>query len=289
MSSRRPWRPPSSSKSWKHATGATPPRWRPAARARGLRAGAHPRRRRHGQRGRQRHSGYAAGRNRTAAARRPAASRGRALAALPGGSANVFAGALGLPRDPVDATGQILQALDRGPRAHHRPGHGRRPVLHVQLRARPRRRGGARGPGPAGARPAGHARRCTSGWRCASSTGRPTGSHPAHAGSSGQDGRPEGPVFLGIVSNTAPWTYLGGRQVNANPRARFDTGLDVFALRSMSSFSTFYALGQMLTTTGGAAARPQLLTLHDQPAVTLRPTGRSPFRSTASTSASASW
>src|SRR5262249_60977211 len=37
-----------------------------------------------------------------------------ALAALPGGSANVFTGALGLPRDPVDATGQILRAMADG-------------------------------------------------------------------------------------------------------------------------------------------------------------------------------
>src|SRR5258708_32060684 len=37
-----------------------------------------------------------------------------ALAALPGGSANVFTGALGLPRDPVDATGEILRALAAG-------------------------------------------------------------------------------------------------------------------------------------------------------------------------------
>lgn len=34
-----------------------------------------------------------------------------ALAALPGGSANVFVRALGLPPDPVDATGQVLAAL----------------------------------------------------------------------------------------------------------------------------------------------------------------------------------
>ncbi len=34
-----------------------------------------------------------------------------ALAPLPGGSANVFTGALGLPRDPIDATGQILRAV----------------------------------------------------------------------------------------------------------------------------------------------------------------------------------
>ena len=42
--------------------------------------------------------------------RRPAP----ALAALPGGSANVFARALGLPPDPVDATGQVLSALAAG-------------------------------------------------------------------------------------------------------------------------------------------------------------------------------
>ncbi len=34
-----------------------------------------------------------------------------ALAVVPGGSTNVFARALGLPGDPVEATGQILDAL----------------------------------------------------------------------------------------------------------------------------------------------------------------------------------
>jgi len=37
-----------------------------------------------------------------------------ALAALPGGNANVFTRAAGLPADPVDATGQVLQALAEG-------------------------------------------------------------------------------------------------------------------------------------------------------------------------------
>ena len=39
-----------------------------------------------------------------------------ALAALPGGSANVFTRALGLPADPVDATGRLLAALTGGGR-----------------------------------------------------------------------------------------------------------------------------------------------------------------------------
>src|SRR6476620_6432626 len=36
-----------------------------------------------------------------------------ALAALPGGSTNVFARTLGLPDDPVEATGVLLDALGR--------------------------------------------------------------------------------------------------------------------------------------------------------------------------------
>jgi len=36
-----------------------------------------------------------------------------ALAVLPGGSTNVFARSIGLPNDPVEATGQLLGALDR--------------------------------------------------------------------------------------------------------------------------------------------------------------------------------
>jgi len=42
------------------------------------------------------------------------ASKLPALAALPGGNANVFTRALGLPADPIDATGRILDALRCG-------------------------------------------------------------------------------------------------------------------------------------------------------------------------------
>ena len=152
----------------------------------------------------------------------------------------------------------------RAARAHYRPRDGRRPVLHVQFRPRPGRRGGPGGPGPARARPAGHARRCTSGWRCASSTGRRTAGIRASRSSRTADPA-VGPVFLGIVSNTAPWTYLGRREVHANPQAGFDTGLDLFALRKMSTFSTFSAIGKMLTVTGGEMNGRNVLSYHDQP------------------------
>ena len=46
--------------------------------------------------------------------RRPPRGMPAALAVVPGGSANVFARALGMPRDPVEATAQLLRALGAG-------------------------------------------------------------------------------------------------------------------------------------------------------------------------------
>lgn len=190
-----------------------------------------------------------------------------ALAPLPGGSANVFAGAIGLPRDPVDATGQLLQALAEGRmrtvsvgqadgryftfnsglgldaevvravqglRAHGRPVT---PLLYVRLALRQFYR----------------------------QTDR---RHPAiTVDLPGQS--PEGPVYLCIVSNTAPWTYLGSREVHANPRAGFDTGLDLFALRSMSSLSVLSAVGRMLTSRSERVHGRKVSSFHDQPSVRL--------------------
>ena len=92
------------------------------------------------------------------------AGTGTALAALPGGSTNVFARIIGLPDDPIEAAGQLLDALDRGAINQHRARSGRRAALPVPLRHRVRRgRGGAgREPRPAealGRAPAVHLRR----------------------------------------------------------------------------------------------------------------------------------
>ena len=191
-----------------------------------------------------------------------------ALAALPGGSANVFTGAVGLPRDPIDATGQILRAvaehrvrtiglgtangryftfnaglgLDaevvravQGLRAHGEPVT---PALYVRLALRQFYR----------------------------QTDR---RHPCLVIERDHQ-PPDDPVFIAIVSNTAPWTYLGSREVNANPQAGFDTGLDVFALRKMSTFSTFTAIGKTLTASDGTLRGRSVLAYHDEPCLTLR-------------------
>jgi diacylglycerol kinase family enzyme len=45
-------------------------------------------------------------------------------------------------------------------------------------------------------------------------------------------------LYLVMVANTAPWTYLGSRPIGPFPRASFDTGLDLYALRSLHTITT---------------------------------------------------
>jgi diacylglycerol kinase family enzyme len=190
-----------------------------------------------------------------------------ALGALPGGNANVFTRAIGLPADPVDAAGHILQALSEGRYRSVGLGlagdryftfnaglgldaevvravDGRRalgrtatPALYVRMTLRQFYRVTDRHHPPLMLERAGHA--------------------------------PVGPLFLGAVVNTTPWTYLGRRPVHTNPEASFDSGLDVFALRSMRTISTLRTIRQMLSPARPPRGR-NVLTLHDQAELTMR-------------------
>src|SRR5262249_4834925 len=61
--------------------------------------------------------------------------------------------------------------------------------------------------------------------------------------------RPGEPAESGLawlsVQNTAPWTYLGGRPIDPNPLASFDSGLDVLALRVLRLPSTARTVAQV--------------------------------------------
>lgn len=191
-----------------------------------------------------------------------------ALAALPGGSANVFTRAVGLPPDPVDAAGQILQALAEG--RSRSIGVGLAGERYFTFNAGlgldaevVRAVDGCRAAGQA-ATPALYIRMTLRQYYRVTDR-----RHPALMLE--RDGNPAvGPLFVGIVSNTAPWTYLGRRPVNPNPQAGFDSGLDVFALRSLRTASTLRAIGQMLSTTGRPPRGRNVLSLHDVAEVTLR-------------------
>lgn len=186
-----------------------------------------------------------------------------ALAVVPGGSANVFARALGVRRDPVEATHGLLSALDAGRR--RRIGLGR-----VDAEAGPRWFGFNAGVGwdadvvarverhrerGRAASPARYVRSALlAHLRMLRSAPRLTIELPG--------GRTEHGLRSAAVSNTDPWTYLGRRPVHSNPGSSFDTGLGLFALRSMATISVLHHIGQMLRTRADPAGR-NLLRLDD--------------------------
>jgi diacylglycerol kinase family enzyme len=190
-----------------------------------------------------------------------------ALAALPGGNANVFTRAVGTPPDLVDAVGQVLDSLARG--RHRRIGVGQAGDRYFTFNAGlgldaevVRAVDGYRSRGLAASTPL-YVRMTVRQFYLVTDR-----RHPALTLE--RDGHsPVGPLFLGIVSNTSPWTYLGRRPVYTNPRAGFDSGLDLFALRSLGSVSLFRTLGQMLSADRPPHGRT-VLTLHDQGELTLR-------------------
>ncbi len=193
-----------------------------------------------------------------------------ALAPIPGGSANVFVRTLGIPTDPIDATGAILEAIRAG--RERRIGLGQAGGRYFTFSA--------------GLGLDAEVIRAVEGHRA---DGRPAS--PAlyfwtalqHFYSVTDRRKPAltlerdgeaaiGPLFIAIVSNASPWTYLGNRPVNPNPRAGYDTGLDVFALRRLRTLGTLHALRQMTAGRGSPPHGRHVVSLHDQAEITLRST-----------------
>ncbi len=199
--------------------------------------------------------------------RRTAASL-PALAPLPGGSANVFTRALGLPADPVEAAGRILSGLAAG--RDRSIGLGLAGDRYFTFNA--------------GLGLDAEVVRLVEGLRAQGRTATPAlyirmalrqyyrvtdRRHPAL--SLERDGKPPvGPLFLGIVSNTAPWTYVGRRAVQTNPEAGFDSGLDVLAFRSLRTIGTLRALRQMLSSADRSPRGRHLVSMHDEAGLTIR-------------------
>lgn len=197
---------------------------------------------------------------------RPPAERLPALAAVPGGSTNVFARALGLPREWPEATSVILEGL-RGGRART-IGLGRADdryftfcaglgldaaVIHRVEQAR--HRGRVSTPGL-------YLRSIVSQYVVGAER-----RHPAirleRPGESTL-----GELATAVIQNTAPWTYVGDREVNPNPDASFDLGLDVLAMRRLRASSTTRLVTQSLSRRPNPHGR-QILRLHDLEEFTL--------------------
>jgi diacylglycerol kinase family enzyme len=190
-----------------------------------------------------------------------------ALAVVPGGSTNVFARTLGVPDHPVEAIAEILEALRA--RRSRLIGLGRADDqwftftagfgfdAEVVRRVERRRRAGDPLTATRYVRTA-----------VAHFFLRYDRRHPAITlERPGAD--PQAGLYYAIVSNTAPWTYLGDHPVNPNPKAAYERGLDVFAPRTMWTAPTLWYLGQILSRRREPRGR-RLVQLQDLSEFTLR-------------------
>jgi diacylglycerol kinase family enzyme len=185
-----------------------------------------------------------------------------ALAVVPGGSTNVFSRALGRSLDPVEATGEILDSI--------RAGRTRLVPLGTASA-----RTGADGTAPGWTAPRWFVFAAGMGFdadvisrveaqraRGRRSTGSLYIGASVNAFLLGRDRRrppmtleqpgepPVDGLFLALVSNVSPWTYLGDRPINPSPEASLDTGLDVFAMGRVGVARMLHHLRQTM------AARP---------------------------------
>ncbi len=193
-----------------------------------------------------------------------------ALIVIPGGSANVFARALGLPNDPVEATGAVLEALREGRRRSVGLGQA---IWEDQSRYFTFCSGlgfdaeviraveGLRGAG----RKATPARYVNTALRHYMATDK---RHPAMTLTGPGIPTEEG-IFMGIISNVSPWSYVGTRPVAPTPWASFETGLDLLGLKRMGLVSMTSLIRQVLTERDTLPAGRHLVQLHDEPEFTL--------------------
>lgn len=185
------------------------------------------------------------------------------LTPLPGGGTNVFARTLGLPRDAVEAAGVLLERIRDGAaprRVNLGVVNGRRfafcagvgfdaaVVRNVEKRARLKRQ-------------IGDAFFVSTALRTfffGTNRRRPLltirRADEEHRG-----------LFVTVVCNSNPYTYLGARPFQLCPHADLDEGLDIMALRTMRTASTLRAVLRAFGR-GGHVRMKSVLSLHDRPA-----------------------
>ncbi|REH55851.1 diacylglycerol kinase family enzyme [Kutzneria buriramensis] len=172
-----------------------------------------------------------------------------ALGVVPGGSANVFARALGLPRDPVEATHRLLLAIESGSRREvglglvepansdsrwftFNAGLGWDADVVAEVERR---------------------RDKTASPLLYASIALANYLRQMMTATDLQIELPDGTretTRLAFVSNTDPWTYLGAKPIHMNPGCSFDGGLGLFALRSLAPPTIARTLSQILLPLG---------------------------------------
>jgi diacylglycerol kinase family enzyme len=165
-----------------------------------------------------------------------------ALGIVPAGSTNVFIRALGLPNDPIEATGHLLEGLRTGARRTVSMGLADdryfcfaaglgfdAAIVHGVER---QRRKGKRST---------HVLYARVGVREFLRADR---RHPQlHVEL--PDGTDLEDVYFTIVANADPWTYVGNRPLRPTPQVRLDTDLALYARRRMSTPGMLFSMARL--------------------------------------------
>ena len=177
---------------------------------------------------------------------RPAADTLPAVAVVPGGSANVFARALGISPDPIEATNQLIDLLGA-----HRGAWRRIGLMDCVERWAVFTAGMGVDGDVVAAVEAQRAkgRKVTAGRYIRIAVREMLGSvrdEPlltVHL----PDRDPVSGVHFAFVSNASPWTYANARPVWTNPDTTFETGLGVFAVTTTNVAANLLVVRRMLS------------------------------------------
>jgi diacylglycerol kinase family enzyme len=165
-----------------------------------------------------------------------------ALGVVPAGSTNVFARALGLPNDPIEATGVLLESLRTGSRRAVSMGRvddrwfvfaagiGFDGAIVEGVETQ-RRKG----------RKSTHLLYARVGVRAFFGSDR---RHPKLHIELG-DGTRFDDIYFAIVTNTEPWTYAGNRPLRPTPETTFENGLGVYARRRMGTTGVLFSMARL--------------------------------------------
>ena len=171
-----------------------------------------------------------------------------AVAVVPGGSANVLARSLGISRDPIVATNQLIQLIDD----YHRRPTWRRiglidcgerwAVLNAGMGVDAEVVAAVEAQRDKGVRVTPYRY-----WRVAVPAALAFRRRKPVLTLELPEGDPIPGVHFVWVSNTSPWTYSNNRPLVTNPDCNFESGLGVFALTGMKVIPTLNLVRQMLS------------------------------------------
>jgi len=190
------------------------------------------------------------------------------IAVIPGGGANVLARALGLPLDAAAAIRQVREAVAAG--RHRTIGLGLAADRYFTFSA-------GLGWDAEVVREVDRLR--AQGRRESVALFLRTLVHQYYAGTDRRqpaltverDGEPPvSGLFMTIVTNRSPWTYLGDRPLLPVPNPDFNSGLDLLALQRLRLTTVLNAVGQMLYVRSRPPRGRNLLSVLGSESLTLR-------------------